>query len=52
MKVQIYGQSYYAKRNNKNCIFVYKDVLHYVLDIPDISLSIMYQMYNNSIRSK
>lgn len=51
MKVQLYGRSYYAKRNNNGYTFLYKNVLHYVLDIPSVSLTMMYDLHNNSIRS-
>lgn len=51
MKVQLYGQSYYAKKNKAGYVFLYKNTLHYVLDIPNVSLTMMYEMHNNSIRS-
>ncbi len=51
MKVQLYRRSYYAKRNKSGYVFVYKNVLHYVLDIPSMSLTMMYELHNNSIQS-
>lgn len=51
MKVQLYGHSYYAKRNDIGYTFLYKNTLHYVLDIPDMQLTLIYHMHNNSIQS-
>lgn len=46
MKVQLYGRTYYAKKNATNSISLYKTTLHYILDIPSVSLTMMYEMYN------
>lgn len=51
MKVQLYGRTYYAKKNLGNTVFLYKSTLHYILDIPSISLTMMYEMHNNRIQN-
>ena len=48
MKVEINGIKYYAtKEKDLDYIFVYKNVLHYILGIPSAALT-MY--YNNQIK--
>lgn len=47
MKVKLYGKKYFARRDPiTNYTFLYSNTLHYVLDIPSITLSTMYKIYN------
>lgn len=52
MKVELYGKKYYAKKNGNNSPFLYKNILCYILDIPSVSLSMMYEMHNNRTKER
>lgn len=52
MKVQLYGKKYYATRNADGSPFLYKSTLCYILGIPSVSLSIMYELHNSRTKER
>lgn len=49
MKVELYGKTYYAKKDKiTHHIFLYANLFYYVIDIPSMELSIMYEMHNQT----